>query len=90
MKELVSVVDWEMLLLHMGMEKFENDKTKANNPGNVDAQKMDAFDKWLKRFPDACWKTVIDALYDQKYIVLANKLERKFNWKDPRVCIVVC
>ncbi len=85
MRELDTIVDWQLLLLNMGMEKHENDKVERNNPGDVDHQKLDAFDKWLRKTPDACWKTVIDALFEVKELVLANKLERKYDWKDPRV-----
>ncbi len=89
MRELDTIVDWPRLLLNMGMEKYENDKIKINNPNDVDGQKMDAFDKWLRK-KDACWKTVIDALFQVEELVLANKLERKYDWKDPRVNLTGC
>ncbi len=83
--DLTSIVHWEMLFIRMGMEKYETDKIKINNPNDVDGQKMDAFDKWLRTTPDACWKTVIDALFEVEELVLASNLERKYDWKDPRV-----
>ncbi len=82
--ELDAIVDWPLLFIHMGMEKYDTDKIKINIPNDVDGQKMDAFDKWLRK-KDACWKTVIDALFQENYIVLASKLERKYAWNDPRV-----
>ncbi len=85
LKKLDSVVDWQLLMISMGVEKFENDKIERNFQGDIDRQKQEAFDKWLRMKPDACWKDVIDALYEMKEITLANSLARKYDWKDPRV-----
>ena len=85
LKELVSVIDWQLLMINMGVKKFENDKIERNHHGDIDRQKQEAFDKWLKMKPDACWKDVIDALYEVKDITLASNLEKKYAWKDPRV-----
>ncbi len=86
LKELDSVVEWPLLMINMRVEKFENDKIERNHHGDIDRQKQEAFDKWLKMKPDACWKDVIDALYEVKDITLASSLARKYDWKDPRVC----
>ncbi len=85
LKELVSVIDWQLLMINMGVKKFENDKIERNHRGDIDRQKQEAFDKWLKMKPDACWKDVIDALYEVKDITLASSLSKKYDWKDPRV-----
>ncbi len=85
LKELVSINDWQLLMINMGVKKFENDKIERNHRGDIDRQKQEAFDKWLKMKPDACWKDVIDALYEVKDITLASNLEKKYAWKDPRV-----
>ncbi len=86
MKELVSVVKWQQLMLNMGMKNYESEKIKVNIPNDVDEQKLEAFSKWLKMKPDACWKNVIDALYEMDdHITLASILARKYDWKDPRV-----
>ncbi|XP_064387776.1 uncharacterized protein LOC135335965 [Halichondria panicea] len=93
LKKLDSVVDWQLLMISMGVEKFENDKIERNFQGDIDRQKQEAFDKWLRMKPDACWKDVIDALYEMKEITLANSLARKYDWKDPRVfvsCSFLC
>ncbi len=85
LKELESVGTWQLLMINMGVEKFENDKIERNFPYDIDRQKQEAFDKWLRKKPDACWKDVIDALYEMKEITLASGLAKKYNWKDPRV-----
>ncbi len=89
LKKLDSVVDWQLLMISMGVEKFENDKIERNFQGDIDRQKQEAFDKWLRMKPDACWKDVIDALYEMKEITLANSLARKYDWKDLRVIHII-
>ena len=89
MNELVSVVDWQLLMISMGMEKYENDKIERNFRCDIDRQKQEAFDKWLRKKPDACWKDVIDALYEIEEITLASSLAKRYNWKDPRVRTVI-
>ncbi len=84
-KELHSIVTWQLLMINLGVEKCENDKIEINLRGDIERQKQEAFDKWLKMNPDACWKDVIDALYKMKEIILASSLSKKYDWKDPRV-----
>ncbi len=85
LNELDSIVSWQLLMINMGMEKFENDKTERNFPSDINRQKEEAFEKWLKMKPNACWKNVIDALYKMKEITLASSLAKKYAWNDPRV-----
>lgn len=87
-KELEQVVDWQPLLIYIGMEKYVTDKIKTNYPGDTDGQKREAFDKWLRQNQSACWKDIIDALYELKECVLARMLTRKYEWKDPRVLYI--
>ncbi len=54
LKELESVVTWQLLMINMGVKKFENDKIERNFPSDIDRQKQEAFDKWLRKKPDAC------------------------------------
>ncbi len=35
-KELDSVVDWQLLMINMEAEKFENDKIEKNFPNDID------------------------------------------------------
>ncbi len=77
-------------MINMGVEKFENDKIEKNFQNDTDRQKQEAFDKWLRMKPDACWKDGIDALYEIEEITLASILTRKYAWEDPRVCIHAC
>ncbi len=51
LKELFSVNDWQLLMINMGVKKFENDKIERNYPGDIERQKQEAFDKWLKMKP---------------------------------------
>ncbi len=85
LKELDSVIEWQLLMINMGVKKFENDKIERNFPSDIDRQKQEAFDKWLRMKPDACWKDVIYALYEMKEITLASSLAKKYHWEDPRV-----
>ncbi|XP_064387744.1 uncharacterized protein LOC135335941 isoform X2 [Halichondria panicea] len=87
LKELDSVVTWQLLMINLGGKKSENDKIEINFRCDIDRQKQEAFDKWLRRKPDACWKDVIDALYEMKEVTLASRLSRKYDWKDPRVYV---
>ncbi len=72
-------------MINLGVKKSENDKIEINFRCDIDRQKQEAFDKWLRMKPDACWKDVIDALYEMEEITLASSLARKYDWKDPRV-----
>ena len=87
--ELDQILDWQLLMLNLGIEKHKNDKIERNFSQDVDRQKQEAFDHWLRVTPDACWKDVIDALFAVKENTLARKLTRVYNWKDPRVSIAV-
>ncbi len=87
LKELDSIVTWQLLMINLGGKKSENDKIEINFRCDIDRQKQEAFDKWLRRKPGACWKDVIDALYEMKEVTLASRLSRKYDWKDPRVRI---
>ena len=87
-RELESIVDWQMLMINLGVEKHQNDKIERNFPQDVDRQKQEAFDRWLRETPDACWKDIIDALFEMKENVLAGELTRKYSWRDPRVITV--
>ncbi len=86
-KELDSVFTWQLLMINLGVNKYENDKIERNFPSDIDRQKQEVFDKWLRMKPDACWKDVIDALYGIEEISLASSLARKYAWEDPRVRI---
>ncbi|XP_064387648.1 uncharacterized protein LOC135335895 isoform X2 [Halichondria panicea] len=87
MKDLDTLIAWQLLMIKLGVEKFENDKIEINFQGDIDRQKQEAFDKWLRKKPGACWKDVIDALYEMKEITLASSLARKYAWEDPRVYV---
>ncbi len=89
-KDLDTLIAWQLLMIKLGVEKFENDKIEINFQGDIDRQKREAFDKWLRKKPGACWKDVIDALYEMKEITLASSLARKYAWEDPRVRIQIC
>ena len=86
MKDLDSIVNWQILMVYMGVEKYKVTKVEVNNPTGVDDQKLEAFDMWLKQNPSACWKNVIDALFEMQENTLARALTRKYEWNDPRVC----
>ncbi len=86
-KDLDTLIAWQLLMIKLGVEKFENDKIEKNFPNDIDRRKQEAFDKWLRMKPDACWKDVIDALYEMEEITLASGLARKYAWEDPRVRI---
>ncbi|XP_064387703.1 uncharacterized protein LOC135335910 isoform X2 [Halichondria panicea] len=86
-KDLDTLIAWQLLMIKLGVEKFENDKIEKNFPNDIDRRKQEAFDKWLRMKPDACWKDVIDALYEMEEITLASGLARKYAWEDPRVYV---
>ena len=75
-------------MINLNVEKHKNDKIEKNFPGDVDRQKQEAFDQWLRQKPDACWRDIIQALYEVDENNLARKLRRKYDWKDPRVFIM--
>ena len=86
--DLVSLCDWQLLMINMGVEKYKNDKIEKKFH-DVDRQKQEAFDQWLRQTPDACWKNIIDALFEMEENTLARKLTTKYEWKDPRVCSIL-
>ncbi len=88
MKELDPINKWQLLMINLGVKKSENDKIEINFRCDIDRQKQEAFDKWLRMKPYACWKNVIDALYEMEEITLASSLARKYAWEDPRVRII--
>lgn len=75
-------------MINLGVEKYVIDKIEKNHPNDVDRQKQEAFNKWLRMKPNACWKQIIDALYKMEEVTLAQDLERKYDWRDPRVIFI--
>ena len=57
---------------------------KANN-GTIEEQKRQAFMLWLKQTPNANWDPIIDVLRKVREMTLAEDLERKYHWTEPRV-----
>ena len=42
LKELDSIVTWQLLMINLGVEKFENDKIEKNIPNDIEQQKQAA------------------------------------------------
>ena len=82
-------MNWQLLLLDLGIKKHKIDIIELNSPGNISKQKLNALELWLKETPDASssWMVVIDALYEMDENVLATDLKRKYAFEDPRVSI---
>ena len=72
--ELKELVEWENTVIHLpAMSSAEVQKVKRNE-STVDQQKQEAFDTWLRRYPEASWSHVRDALNKAGEHTLENKI----------------
>ena len=78
-KELKDVVDnWKPVGVALGVPVRKLNTIKLDDPhGGVENWKIKMFDIWLQYKPDASWKDVVEALDENDYYDLAEKLWEK-------------
>ena len=86
-EELKTIAKWDklnLLMMNLRLEKHEMEKIE-NDYAGIDNQKIESFSSWLKQTPNASWKDIIVALRKIGEKTLASKLEKDYQWKEPRV-----
>ena len=80
MKELKEVTDdWKLLGVSLGIPVRKLKAIKLDDPhGGVENWKLEMFQIWLQSKPGASWKNVVQALEDNDYHDLAEKLKKKY------------
>ena len=67
------VTEWETLGVKLGLEVSILDDIRVTHQARgVNICKMHMFNKWLNKFPEASWDTVINALKEMKYNAAAK------------------
>uniref|UniRef100_A0A1X7UI52 Death domain-containing protein n=1 Tax=Amphimedon queenslandica TaxID=400682 RepID=A0A1X7UI52_AMPQE len=75
---LQELVDWQAFALFLPkMEKHFVAIIEKNRVGDIPAQKIAMYDKWLRVYPEANWGHVIKALEKAKEEELVKKVKKK-------------
>ena len=69
---------WHQLGSKLGVEKFDLDVIREDNPQNTKGALAAMLKKWLEITEDPMWRAVVDALRAIEEIQLAKKLEIQF------------
>jgi len=75
----VKVTSWYNLGLELCIEDTELESIRCNNPQDQDGCKRDMFRKWLKNFPEASYKHLIQALVELGEKSEADHLCKKYS-----------
>ena len=84
---LKTISDWNkivQMMMRLDIEHHKLEEIKADNNAIEDQRRM-AFVLWLKQTRNADWDPIIDALRAVGEMSLADELERKYHWREPRV-----
>ena len=73
LSELMEVVNWRDVLLHLEMPKHVADRIERDYI-RVERQKEEAISWWMKNDATASWKDLADALLKADYPLLATRL----------------
>ena len=74
----MKTTEWFKLGLKLGMEEFDLDVIRKNNPQNTEGALEAMLKKWLSITEVPTWRAVVDALRAIKNIQLAKNLETQF------------
>ena len=77
LKELKDVTNWYVFGATLGIPVSKLDCIKKDY-SDVEDQKVKMFQFWLQYKLDASWKTVIQTLEQNNYLVLATKLSKEY------------
>ena len=77
--ELVTVINWFLLGINLGLPKHELSKIQQNyaHQGN-DQQRVEMLYLWLQRTPNATWEDVVRALQQMGENVVAENIREKY------------
>ena len=77
--ELVSISDWRMLGLYLGVQDYELDQIETSHPTEGCGRwKQEIFSMWLRRTPSASWGDVVGALQRMRENTEAERIELKY------------
>ena len=76
--ELVTVINWFLLGINLGLPKHELSKIQQNyvHQGN-DQQRVEMLYLWLQRRPNATWEDVVRALHQMGENTVAEEIREK-------------
>ena len=74
---LRNVMDWEKIVVQLPkMSAIDVDKIQMS--GDLNSRKEEAFDTWLRRYPEATWSHVRDALHKAGEFILEREIAEKY------------
>ena len=84
---LKTINDWNKIVRIMMELNVENHRLEAIKADDVtiEERKRNSFSLWLKQTPNANWDSIINALRVVGEMTLAEELDRKYQWREPRV-----
>ena len=84
--ELKTINNWDKIVQMIDVEDCLLEAIEKNNHA-IEDQRREAFRLWLNNKPNLAvsWDPIIVALRKVGEMTLAAKLERKYQWKEPRV-----
>ena len=72
-------MDWEKVVIQLPkMSAFDVDEIRKMS-GDLNSRKEEAFDTWLRRYPEASWSHVRDALHKAGEFYLETKVAEKYS-----------
>lgn len=84
---LKTINDWDKIVEMMMKLDIQHHRLKAIKANNdtIEERRREAFVLWLQQTPNASWDSIIVALRTVGEMALAEELERKYQWREPRV-----
>ena len=91
MNELKEVTDPHRLGIDLGIQSYGVTTLLKNAKDDINRQKSDVVEHWLKNDSDSSWKALVKTLRNIDHVRLANRLERTYiNIEakgDPTACL---
>jgi len=78
-RELVSVSDWYLLGIKLGLQPHDLRKIQQSHPSaNCERWKVEVIDLWLRNSLGSSWKDVVDAVNQMGEHAVARKIQLKY------------
>ena len=83
-RHLKDLVNWERFALHLPKMRQSDISLIKKNETDVALQRLALYEKWLKVYPDASWKDVIQALEIIEENAIASDLKKALTSVKPQ------
>jgi len=88
--ELSSVPRWYRLGIELGLQPSQLRQIEQAFPTDIDRQKIEMVDVWLRNNPGASWGHILTALREMGDLTTAERIELKYVSKGARGMTIQC